>query len=92
MLTIDKSSTEALAGTLQDVKKTIMERMGLQSHYSPIVSSREHLAGLTPTSVDQLPARSMQDSFTSAIIPLSTDVVLREKYCGFMGNVRLGNS
>jgi acyl-coenzyme A thioesterase 9 len=32
----------------------------------------------------------MQDSFTSAVIPLSTDLALRDKYVGFMGNVRLG--
>lgn len=89
ILTIDKSK-EAIAGTMQDVKTEIMKRMGLETHYSPIVSSREHLAELTPTSQDQLPARSMQDSFTSAVIPLSTDLNLRDKYVGFMGNVRLG--
>jgi acyl-coenzyme A thioesterase 9 len=90
ILTIDKSDTEALAGTMQDVKNEIMKRMGLQAHYSPIVSTREHLAEMSPTSQSSLPARSMQDSFTSAVIPLSTDLALRDKYVGFMGNVRLG--
>lgn len=32
----------------------------------------------------------MQDSFTSAVIPLSTDLALRDKYVTFLGSVRLG--
>lgn len=32
----------------------------------------------------------MQDSFTSAIIPLSTDKALQDKYVTFLGHVRLG--
>lgn len=32
----------------------------------------------------------MQDSFTSAIIPLSSDKVLQDKYVTFLGHVRLG--
>lgn len=32
----------------------------------------------------------MQDSFTSAIIPLSTDTQLQDKYVTFLGHVRLG--
>jgi len=67
-----------------------MEKMGLQFGYNPLSHNREHLAQFTPTSIDQLPGRSMQDSFTSAIIPLSTDISLRERYVGFLGNIRLG--
>lgn len=58
--------------------------------YNPLSHNREHLVEFTPKSIDQLNPRSMQDSFTSAIIPLSTDISLREKYVGFLGNVRLG--
>lgn len=32
----------------------------------------------------------MQDSFTSAIIPLSTDKALQDKYVTFLGHIRLG--
>lgn len=32
----------------------------------------------------------MQDSFTSAIIPLGTDTAMQDKYVTFLGNVRLG--
>lgn len=90
ILTTDKSSTEALAGTMADVKMKIMERMGLQFGYNPLSHHREDLVEFTPKSVDELPTRSMQDSFTSATIPLSTDISLRDKYVGFLGNIRLG--
>lgn len=90
ILTTDKANTEATAGTMQDVKLKIMEKMGLKAGYNPLSHSREHLAEFTPTSVDQLPTRSMQDSFTSAIIPLGTDITLRDKYIGFLGTIRLG--
>lgn len=92
ILTTDMTSSEATAGTMQDVKNKIMEKMGLKQSYNPLSHSRENLVEFTPTSVDQLPPRSMQDSFTSAIIPLSTDISLREKYIGFLGNIRLGLS
>jgi acyl-coenzyme A thioesterase 9 len=90
ILKTDKSDTEALAGTMADVKLKIMERMGLQAGYNPLSHHREDLVQFTPTSVEELPKRSMQDSFTSATIPLSTDISLRDKYVGFLGNVRLG--
>lgn len=92
ILTTDKQQVEATAGTMQDVKLKIMEKMGLKPGYNPLSHSREHLVEFTPKSVDELPTRSMQDSFTSAIIPLSTDISLRDKYIGFLGNVRLGES
>lgn len=109
ILTTDKDGTEAIAGTMADVKLKIMEKMGLthgckncfrpKSHLanssfifsdSPLSHSREHLVQFTPTTIEQLPPRSMQDSFTSAIIPLGSDIYLRDKYIGFLGNVRLG--
>lgn len=92
ILTTDKSSTEALAGTMADVKSKIMERMGLKAGYNPLSHHREDLSEFTPKSVEDLPSRSMQDSFTSALIPLSTDISLRDKYVGFLGNVRLGKN
>ncbi|XP_070499028.1 acyl-coenzyme A thioesterase 9, mitochondrial-like [Chironomus tepperi] len=89
-LTTDKSNYEATAGTMKDVKLKIIEKMGLQFGYNPLQHTREHLVQYTPKSIDELPPRSMQDSFTSAIIPLSTDVKLREKYVGFLGSLRVG--
>lgn len=68
----------------------MMKKLGIQEHWSPVPKSREHLTQYEPKSIDELPARSMQDSFTSAIIPLSTDLTIREKYVTFLGSVRLG--
>lgn len=90
ILTTDKSETEATAGTMHDVKLKIMEKMGLKAGYNPMSHNREDLCQYTPISAAELPVRSMQDSFTSAIIPLSSDISLRDKYVGFLGNVRLG--
>lgn len=52
--------------------------------------SGEYLSVYEPKSVKDLPPRTMQDSFTSAVIPLSTDLALRDKYVTFLGSVRLG--
>lgn len=81
---------ECTAGTMNDVKQIIIKKLGIEVGYSPFVSTREHLTEYAPKSLDELPPRSMQDSFTSAIIPLTSDKVLKDKYVGFMGNVRLG--
>lgn len=90
ILTTDKSNYEATAGTMNDVKLKIIDKMGLQFGYNPLQHNREHLVQFTPTSVEELPSRSMQDSFTSAIIPLASDVKLRDKYVGFLGEIRVG--
>ncbi|XP_063704146.1 acyl-coenzyme A thioesterase 9, mitochondrial-like [Culicoides brevitarsis] len=81
---------EATAGTMAEVKQKIIEALGIQSFYNPIVSTREHLSQYVPESQEGLPARSMQDSFTSAIIPIGSDLALRDKYVGFLGTIRFG--
>ncbi|XP_035904014.1 acyl-coenzyme A thioesterase 9, mitochondrial-like isoform X1 [Anopheles stephensi] len=85
-----RSDLECTAGTMNDVKQTIIQKLGIEVGYTPFVSTREHLVKYVPQSVSALPPRSMQDSFTSAIIPLTTDKILKDKYVGFMGNVRVG--
>lgn len=67
-----------------------MRIMGVEPGFKPLLQSREHLSKFTPKSQAELPTRSMQDSFTSAIIPLSTDTTLQDKYVTFLGHVRLG--
>lgn len=67
-----------------------MKKLGIQEHWSVLPKSREHLSQYEPKSIDELPPRSMQDSFTSAIIPLSSDLTIRDKYITFLGSVRLG--
>uniref|UniRef100_T1H0M0 HotDog ACOT-type domain-containing protein n=1 Tax=Megaselia scalaris TaxID=36166 RepID=T1H0M0_MEGSC len=67
----------------------MMERIGLEHGYTPIPPSREHLLKYQPT-VRDLPPRSMADSFTSAIIPLSTSKTLQDMYVSYLGHVRFG--
>ncbi|XP_026466947.1 acyl-coenzyme A thioesterase 9, mitochondrial-like [Ctenocephalides felis] len=67
-----------------------MRIMGVEPGFKPLLQSREHLAKFTPKSQSELPSRSMQDSFTSAVIPLSSDTTLQDKYVTFLGHVRLG--
>ena len=64
----------------------MIERMGLDHEYNPIPKPREHLLVHTPKFED-LPPRSMADSFASAIIPLSQSKTLQDKYVTFHGNV-----
>lgn len=66
-----------------------MKRLGLEHGYQPLPKSREHLLKYQPK-LEELPPRTMQDSFTSAIIPLSTNLVLQDKYVTYLGNVRMG--
>lgn len=86
----DKSDTEALAGTMADVKAKVMKLMGIKAGYNPISHNRDYLLAYTPKSAEQIPPRSMQDSFSSAIIPIGSDVMLRERYIGFLGRLRIG--
>lgn len=72
------------------VKRTIVNKLGIQTTYSVLKQSREHLLQYEPKSINDLPPRSMQDSFTSALIPLSTDIKMQDKYVTFLGSVRLG--
>ncbi|XP_030370300.1 acyl-coenzyme A thioesterase 9, mitochondrial-like isoform X2 [Scaptodrosophila lebanonensis] len=86
---IKESAVPNESGTMAEVKQTMMKRLGLEPGYQPLPKSREHLLKYQPKLAD-LPPRAMQDSFTSAIIPLSTDRVLQDKYVTYLGNVRMG--
>ena len=53
-------------------------------------TDQEILSMALPASQDELPSRSMEDSFLWARIPLGTDAKLREKYVNFHNHVRFG--
>ncbi|XP_017073378.2 acyl-coenzyme A thioesterase 9, mitochondrial-like [Drosophila eugracilis] len=74
---------------MAEIKKEMMKTLGLKPGYIREPKSRKELLEHQPK-LEDLPARSMQDSFTSAIIPLSTDRVLQDMYINFMGFVRYG--
>ena len=60
--------------------------------YDPVLfqKKREELLKYMPSSQDEIPARRMTDSYDEAIIPLSTDTVLSDKYRTHVGGVRVG--
>ncbi|KAK7864861.1 hypothetical protein R5R35_012497 [Gryllus longicercus] len=76
--------------TLRHVKQNLMELMGLELGYHPLQSNRDYLLKYLPKTQEELPPRTMQDSFCEAFVPLSTDVLKQEKYVTFLGHVRLG--
>ncbi|KAH8283878.1 hypothetical protein KR054_004240, partial [Drosophila jambulina] len=71
------------------VKEKMMHSLGLEPGYNLQPKSREHLLQYQPK-VEELPSRAMQDSFSSAIIPLSTDRLMQDKYMNYYGHVRMG--
>lgn len=75
---------------LFSVKLEIVKKLGIQRTYSILTRSRENLLQYEPKSINELPPRTMQDSFTSALIPLASDMMLQDKYVTFLGSVRLG--
>lgn len=64
--------------------------MGVETNYSLHSKDRTHLLKFLPKTQDEVPKRSMADSFQAAVIPLSTDLKLRDKYVTFLGQVRVG--
>ncbi|KAF4522117.1 hypothetical protein B566_EDAN012743 [Ephemera danica] len=76
--------------TIQDVKSKLVEYMGVERGYRPLQSQRSHLLELLPASQSELPPRHPNDSFDSALIPLSKSQSLQEKYITFLGHVRTG--
>lgn len=88
----DPETKLATAGTIQHLKRELAEWMGVECGYKPLnqVKSRTHLLQYLPTNQNELPDRTMGDSFASALIPLSTDLELQDKYVSFLGHVRVG--
>ncbi|XP_073969175.1 acyl-coenzyme A thioesterase 9, mitochondrial-like isoform X2 [Rhodnius prolixus] len=75
--------------TIKDVKQRLSEIMGVRKGFSE-PPNRSNLLQYLPETQDELPFRSMKDSFVTALIPLSTDRILQDKYMTLMGNVRKG--
>ncbi|KAH8305397.1 hypothetical protein KR018_001764 [Drosophila ironensis] len=75
--------------SLSTVKRVIQEQLGIESGYHTIPKCREGLLKFTPT-VEELRERSMQDSFTTATVPLSSDPIIRDQFMFANGKVRMG--
>lgn len=66
--------------------------IGGPKNYDPNLyqKKREELLKILPTDQSQLPPRRMIDSYDTAIIPIASDPVLRDKYIVADGGVRIG--
>lgn len=79
--------------TVQSVIRRLTEAViGGPLSYDPeqYAKQREKLLELLPKSQDELPPRRMLDSYDHAIIPLGSDVKLRDRYLTHLGGVRIG--
>ncbi|XP_018012625.1 acyl-coenzyme A thioesterase 9, mitochondrial-like [Hyalella azteca] len=76
--------------TVRDMVDKFTCMVGASSTYSAATVDRTELLKLLPKSQDELPTRTMSDSWDSAVIPLSTNKCLREKYITFNEGVRIG--
>lgn len=79
----------ALIPCLRTVKKIIRDRLGVEPGYYTIPKSREGLLKYHPKP-EELPERSMKDSFTSATLLLGSDPLVRERFLQVTGYVRIG--
>lgn len=70
------------------VSENIQKQIGLDPGYYTIPKCRANLLKYTPKRED-LPSRSMTDSFTTAILPLSSSSY-RERYVNHLRRVRMG--
>ncbi|KAJ3653298.1 hypothetical protein Zmor_012557 [Zophobas morio] len=72
------------------VIEQLSKTMGRESGYSSIPPSRKHLLQYVPREQNELPPRSLRDSYVEGYIPLSKDLKLQEKYTTFLGSLRIG--
>lgn len=82
---LERTVAQVVTALSQDV-------IGGPKHYDPALFNqmREELVGVLPVDQSELPPRRMADSYDAAIIPLGTDMQLRDRYTTFHGGVRIG--
>lgn len=67
----------------------LRESTGVEIGYNLVPKSRENLLKYHPKQ-EELPTRSMNDSYTIATVPLDSNELIRERYVNHLGLVRLG--
>lgn len=75
--------------TVLAVFSKIRKRIDIDIRYHVVPKSREHLLQYQPKP-EQLPTRSLLDSYTSALLPLEENELSRERYINHSGSVRMG--
>ncbi|XP_060864453.1 acyl-coenzyme A thioesterase 9, mitochondrial-like isoform X1 [Metopolophium dirhodum] len=74
--------------TMQDIKLKLSNIMGISGKYEN--EERGWLSEYLPKEQNELPPRSMNDSFDRAIVPLSTNLTLQNKYTTTFKSLRIG--
>ncbi|CAH1397510.1 unnamed protein product [Nezara viridula] len=76
--------------TMKDVHQTLNKWMGSRIGWFSRPRDRTHLLQYLPKSQDDLPLRSLKDSYAEAIIPLSSEPKLQNRYVTATGKLRMG--
>ncbi|KAI8514049.1 Acyl-coenzyme A thioesterase 9, mitochondrial [Branchiostoma belcheri] len=76
--------------SIQEVRSKLKDLVGAQKFWSVEAEDRSKLASQLPVSQDELTPRRSADSRQQAVIPLSTNERLREKYINFFKGIRFG--
>nr|XP_024219098.1 acyl-coenzyme A thioesterase 9, mitochondrial-like [Halyomorpha halys] len=76
--------------TMKEVNSTLHKWMGTRIGWYPQSRDRTHLLKFLPKSQEELPPRSIKDSFAEAIIPLSSEPRLQNRYVTAIGKLRMG--
>lgn len=76
--------------TIMELRSRFMKMRGVQPGFTQVAEDRSYLLQYLPKTQDELPPRSVKDSFQSALIPLSSYPQLQERYVNVIGNVRFG--
>ncbi|CAG7823644.1 unnamed protein product [Allacma fusca] len=76
--------------TMTDLINKFYEILGTSKQFSMTGSDRQKLMDLLPRDRNELPARRMKDSYESAVIPITSNSDLRDRYINSHGTVRIG--
>ena len=85
----DDSKTKNISQVIEDLSASVI---GGPTSYDPHEYNRrrQELLKYVPSSQNDLPVRRMLDSYDSAIIPLASNKLLRDRYMTHVGGVRVG--
>ncbi|CAB0006398.1 unnamed protein product [Nesidiocoris tenuis] len=75
----------------QDIKQKLAVLMDSPSGFEgPPKYDRSSLYKLFPQSQEEMPKRSMRDSYDECLVPLSSELKMQKQYATVLGNVRVG--
>ncbi|BFF95114.1 acyl-coenzyme A thioesterase 9 mitochondrial [Drosophila madeirensis] len=82
-------SADHSSGTMAEISEKIKKQVGVEPGYHTIPKCRAGLLKYHPK-LEDLPERSMKDSYRTAILPLGSDERVREHHVNHLGMVRRG--